>query len=701
MGDFLTNPSPTLPEMKTGTRMPNIAELRKDNVFKEDFNEALLRDLDLREGLRPLLYDGSNNPRPDIYAAATGLRTDVDAATTALAALQGNASALPVIATGSTTPRPLSQRASAVFNVCDFGAKSDGSADATAAVQLAINAAQAAAVAGTITRGAVYFPAGTYRVDGQLSITLGLEMYGDGAELVLGYAGGEALSAVWTPTGGSESQRDRLSIHDLSFRRSVFGANTTGLLYVSRWPAVEVRCLKAWGLGGAVIRTGFVSHLAVHDVRVSEHFASDLIRLETSIPLNEAVAQKPYVVEVSNSFLQWTAPQRGLWSCIKGGATNLTVNHSALQHGAYGLRLSADSYATTLHNNFIEECTVGVQVGEDVGAGYLSQHDGVSIRGNLFTVSGTLAPTATGIRIGGAVRGLAIEDNVFDDNQRKPVDFASPSNGRVSMRRNAMRSPLAQIAGTPNIDGDVQVARDVVCVDACALLDANNWGASFADIPGGFTRADVDSAEVGRRCLQVTLADTYGDLVKTIPAADFSAADYFVVALYLDDVTRLRMAADFFILYMASSGGNEYRWLRSKAHTVQTNFLRSGWQYIVLRKADASSAGAPNWASITSIKLGMAPASGQTLVARFGGVWAVRMRGTPASSEGATLAARGLASQAGSVLHGSSKGVPTTGTWRAGTILWNEAPAAAGKVGWVCTASGTPGTWKAFGAIDA
>lgn len=44
---------------------------------------------------------------------------------------------------------------------------------------------------------------------------------------------------------------------------------------------------------------------------------------------------------------------------------------------------------------------------------------------------------------------------------------------------------------------------------------------------------------------------------------------------------------------------------------------------------------------------------------------------------------------------------PTAGTWSRGDKVFNEAPAAAGTIGWVCTTSATPGTWKTFGAIEA
>lgn len=43
---------------------------------------------------------------------------------------------------------------------------------------------------------------------------------------------------------------------------------------------------------------------------------------------------------------------------------------------------------------------------------------------------------------------------------------------------------------------------------------------------------------------------------------------------------------------------------------------------------------------------------------------------------------------------------PSAGTWERGDIIFNKEPSAGGKVGWVCTTAGSPGTWKAFGVID-
>jgi len=43
---------------------------------------------------------------------------------------------------------------------------------------------------------------------------------------------------------------------------------------------------------------------------------------------------------------------------------------------------------------------------------------------------------------------------------------------------------------------------------------------------------------------------------------------------------------------------------------------------------------------------------------------------------------------------------PTTGYWNIGERVYDSTPSAGGKLGWVCVTAGTPGTWKAFGAID-
>jgi hypothetical protein len=43
---------------------------------------------------------------------------------------------------------------------------------------------------------------------------------------------------------------------------------------------------------------------------------------------------------------------------------------------------------------------------------------------------------------------------------------------------------------------------------------------------------------------------------------------------------------------------------------------------------------------------------------------------------------------------------PTAGAWLRGDIVYHQQPSSAGNLAWVCTASGSPGTWKSWGTIS-
>jgi hypothetical protein len=45
--------------------------------------------------------------------------------------------------------------------------------------------------------------------------------------------------------------------------------------------------------------------------------------------------------------------------------------------------------------------------------------------------------------------------------------------------------------------------------------------------------------------------------------------------------------------------------------------------------------------------------------------------------------------------------IPTEGWWKRGQKIYFTEPTAGGSLGAVCVTSGTPGTWKTFGAIEA
>ena len=41
------------------------------------------------------------------------------------------------------------------------------------------------------------------------------------------------------------------------------------------------------------------------------------------------------------------------------------------------------------------------------------------------------------------------------------------------------------------------------------------------------------------------------------------------------------------------------------------------------------------------------------------------------------------------------------GTYQKGDIVWNNAPAGSQPPAWLCSATGSPGTWKALGNVAA
>ena len=45
--------------------------------------------------------------------------------------------------------------------------------------------------------------------------------------------------------------------------------------------------------------------------------------------------------------------------------------------------------------------------------------------------------------------------------------------------------------------------------------------------------------------------------------------------------------------------------------------------------------------------------------------------------------------------------IPTSGFYRQGSIIYNTSASSGGYAGWICVTSGSPGTWKTFGAITA
>lgn len=79
--------------------------------------------------------------------------------------------AIPVVATGTTEPRPLKDRFADIINIKDFGAKGDGVTDDTASIQAALDACPVG--------GAVLIPFGQYMITDTLSVSKAISIRGE------------------------------------------------------------------------------------------------------------------------------------------------------------------------------------------------------------------------------------------------------------------------------------------------------------------------------------------------------------------------------------------------------------------------------------------------------------------------------------------------------------------------------------------
>lgn len=80
---------------------------------------------------------------------------------------------------------------------------------------------------------------------------------------------------------------------------------------------------------------------------------------------------------------------------------------------------------------------------------------------------------------------------------------------------------------------------------------------------------------------------------------------------------------------------------------------------------------------------------------------AITFRAIGGGSDSFKVGTDGLFTAQGSIRGtGTRAAAPSTGTHVAGEVVLNADPIAGGKIGWACVTGGSPGTWKAFGAID-
>lgn len=239
-----------------GTYLPAAVEGGLDNIVLEmqQVSERIGRSLQFpitdpsRTAITPT-WQQRVNKLLGFDSAGNVVVYDVPGAGTSLT---GNASLATVIATTSSTARTLAERFHDIPNVRDYGALNDGTTDASAAIQTALN------LVFSIGGGTLLMPAGRYKLLSDLSLPVGvtLEGVGPGTVLVLSTANMIGIKQI----NGTETNSN-IGVRNLAIEQAA--ANTTGISFrLCRF--TDIDSVTFWGVSTCFILDRGKSHSLRH-----------------------------------------------------------------------------------------------------------------------------------------------------------------------------------------------------------------------------------------------------------------------------------------------------------------------------------------------------------------------------------------------------------------------------------------------------
>lgn len=273
-------------------------------------------------------------------------------------------------------------------------------------------AVQAASAAAGLAAGVVYFPRGDYLLNTQVLVDAPQRWVGEGADIVLG-ASGYAINAT-LPLGGFNYALGYVGFRGLTFRRATYGLNTSGGIFLKGWSGATVEDCVFYGVGAPGVAAHHNVNLFLYNCRFPECFDTALVSLETASS-GDYVGEPVYLATLEHCFFQYAEGHRNAYPTIVGAAHHLRVAHCNFGWGGWGLHLDrATTYGLDFSDNFVELCSVGVEMGKDVGGGVFSAVYGASIQRNHFTTTGASHAAAVGVKLTGHVSGVDISLNIYE-----------------------------------------------------------------------------------------------------------------------------------------------------------------------------------------------------------------------------------------------------------------------------------------------
>jgi hypothetical protein len=681
-----------------------------------------------------LAFDAAGNPT---YASGSGgdaaLRTDL-----AAAGAGTGADLVGYTAGTGATARTVQDRLRDIVSVKDFGAVGDGVTDDTAACQLALD-----------TGKNVFFPDGEYRIVGRLGVSAGqnvttfgatvtadpvgsyLGIFGcDGDDINIsgfrfkgnGVATTNAIESGFSQLGAAVRGHSvkNITVHNCSFSDFVFvqvydasvGFNTCSGITVT-----ENRFFSSCA-GGLDVNFAYYTGDCIvsknHSTSATDAFcyistvgsaSVDPAGTELSVTSHHVISDNIYIK--SNGDVV-PGGRHGIIVHYNGGDSHSTITGNVLVNGIrHGIYMRGDNVvgADTTGPDIISNNIIRYFGGLEASGGGLSGYGYNSgmklentrpaiIDGNLiekcgYNTDGTARTTAisAGMDIIRAMRNVIVSNNQITDINGAGMNFAPT---------------------VPLGSGDYSI--DKLLIDGNIVKDTIRGGIVVVTEGNGTGTNPARAIMIHNNIVDVSVDNFAGIGVNT--TANFGACPE--VSIRGNTVTASGSATNRWGIVVSAAIGTE-------AYQIMGNTLRDLEQGIALARPGTSGS-----ASITYTAhrvLGPQVQIAQnifvdcaepvyfrtTASGRLGVIDASNVfYGTSAKPAAnmnqfnALLTGRliGYDASGNALLEIFSDAIPTAAQqYYAGDRIMNSVPAAGGTIGWVCTTSGTPGTWKTFGSI--